>query len=124
MADSTAKDPNPIATVVVKRSDGISTDVLAKTPVGQPNVAIAALHPLLVIAVRGARVYMQTFLGIATALQTGFAHKVGIDFGVSDLGSIIAKSAALALAPVFFTVLQNALEVLTKLDETMPQLRG
>jgi hypothetical protein len=89
-----------------------------------PNVLITVMHPVAQVLVRAVRAYLQAFLGIATALQTGYAHKVGVDFDTHDLTQVIVKSAAIALAPVFFTIVQNMIELFAKLDETYPQLRA
>jgi hypothetical protein len=112
------------ATVITKRVGVERESAVARTGKTMPDVVLKAMHPIAIVFVRAARVYLQTFLGIATALQSGFAHKVGIDFDTHDLSGVIGRAAAIAIAPVFFTVLQNVIELLAKVDEKVPELRA
>jgi hypothetical protein len=72
------------------------------------------------IAVRVARVYLQTFLGLLGADGMG-----AIELGpAGDAWSHLLSAALVALAPAAVSLLQNSLEFLTKIDVNAPGLRA
>lgn len=113
MADEVVK------TLVTQR-ETMPENVTAVTPRGIANVEVVALAWWKIIAIRTGRVYLQALAGFMTA------GGLGLDKGLlpHDLYGLLRTSTALALAPAFFTLLQNAGELLAKLDVTNPTLRG
>lgn len=99
---------------------------VAKTVVTGPSdavpsaVEIITMTRLQVVVVRAARVYLQTVLGILTA------GGVGAVPGVlpQELHALIVVALKLGAAPVVFTVLQNAIELLAEVDSRYPKLRA
>jgi len=76
------------------------------------------MSPLAIILVRAARVYLQTAVGLVT---TGAIAKDLVP-AAAALGSW-KVAASLAVGPALVCAAQNALELLARLDEKLPQLR-
>ncbi|HND25052.1 MAG TPA: hypothetical protein PK229_12085 [Rhodocyclaceae bacterium] len=108
--------PDPISTVVVQR-DGVQPTIVA-TPAHMPDLMVRVMSPISIVLVRALRVYLQTAVGLVT---TGaLAHDLVP--AAQALGSW-QVAASLAVGPALVCAAQNALELLARLDETMPQLR-
>lgn len=103
--------PSVVKTLVVKRDDGISHSQTAITIASQPNVDMVAASPLRVIAIRAARVFVQTLIP---------------SISIASFSNLIALKTAvlLAAAASVMAILQNTGELLAKLDQTHPELRG
>lgn len=87
----------------------------SETPVMVRTMAIWKM-----IGVRVLRVYIQTFLGLLGADGLGV-----IDLApVGESWAHITSVGLVSLAPAFVSLLQNALEFLTKLDVTSPSMRA
>lgn len=107
---------DPITTVVVSR-DGVQSTVLA-TPAHMPDLVVRVMSPVAIVLVRALRVYLQTAVGLVT---TGvLAHDLVPAAQVLDSWQV---AASLAVGPALVCAAQNALELLARLDETMPHLR-
>lgn len=106
-------------TLVVKR-EGVSTDIVTGTGDGGATVVVAVPW-WKIILIRAGRVFLQSFLAVFTLSSTGLV-KIATESG-DQFGSI--KAAAIgAAATAGFTILQNVLELLTKLDQKNPTWRG
>lgn len=119
--------PEEVSTVVVKREGTGSgaespNTVTASTPASWSNVTIKALSPVRVILTRVARVYVQSLSGMLAVVMTGIASDALIT-PVDFIGKL-KLAAGFALAPAIMALLQNLTEVLTKLDQTRPELRA
>ncbi len=79
------------------------------------------IAPFKLVLVRVVRTYLQSLLGLLTAGLAGGAAGM-IPF--ADFSDLLVKSASLAIAPTVVAAIQNVLEILAKLDETKPELRG
>lgn len=110
----------PVKTIVTERADAIDHNTTGVTPGDTPNVAVQPMHWYQIVAVRAARVYLQSMFGLMTA------GGIGLDAGLlpNDLASLLGRCAQLALAPAVFSVLQNTLELIIRLDESNPKLRA
>jgi len=108
-----------IATVVVKRDDAVKQNVVAQTPPGVADIVIKALSPVRIVVIRSLRVFIQSLL----ASFTGAAATNALGFTAIPP---INLQAALCLAGFCAGVcaLQNAGELLAKLDQTNPEMRG
>lgn len=73
-----------------------------------------------IILTRTLRVYLQSLLGMLSAAGLG-AIPTGSQ---TDAWHMIYHMLGLALFPAAFSFLQNSLELLNRLDETRPALRG
>ena len=107
--------PTPVAAVVVDRGDG-----------PHPRVRPVVLPWWQVILVRGARTYAQTVLGLVVVGLVVPAGVVAGDPGALGAGfwRVLAYAAVAGLAPLTISLLQNGVEVLSRLDQTNPELRG
>ena len=74
--------------------------------------------------IRGARVYLQSLVGFLLAAGTGAAAAVGVNLPVGDFGKLLLSAGSMAVAPAFISLIQNSIEMLTKLDSSSPQLRA
>lgn len=113
---------NTVETVVTARADGIDKNTRATTGDETPNILVVALSPLRIVLTRAARVYVQSLVGMMGLVMTGIASESLIT--PNDFGGKLWMAAGFALAPSAITLLQNAAELLTKLDETRPKLRA
>ena len=109
-----------IKTLMIHREDGIDRKaVRAQTAADIPNVTIVTMPWYLAALVRAARVYIMTLLGLLGASATGIAPVAFSDFSVALLSALQT-----AVAPAIVSLLWNTGELLSKLDETRPELRG
>src|ERR1051325_179376 len=74
--------------------------------------------------IRGARVYLQNLVGIILAAGTGAAAAVGVNLPVNDFARLLLSAASIAIAPAVVSILQNSIEILSKLDSTNPTVRA
>lgn len=111
-------EPKPITVTVPASLTGTGPGTLI-TPVGQPNIIIKVVQPLLLVLVRALRVFLQTLLGLVTA---GLAAPKALP--AQDFLHLLLLCSSLALAPAAVCVIQNMIELLTKLDQAYPTLAG
>lgn len=109
-----------VNTVITKREDpGISSNAIAKTRADEPDVKVITLPAWRMVAIRVARVYLQSLLGFLTTAA------VGVDrLQADDLLATIWLNAGFAIAPAFMSLLMNAIEILNKWDITNPEMRA
>lgn len=116
--------PEEIKMVVTSRpSDATSLkdDQVVQTPGAEtPNIVIQALSPLRIIATRVVRNYLTVVVGLVTAGMTGGDG----DMLPAAFGALVWKSAQLGLASAGVSLLLNALELITRLDESHPAIRA
>jgi hypothetical protein len=117
--------PDVISTVVTKRDEGVSENIQAKTPGDQPNVNVIVMPAWQRVLVRTARVYLQSLAGFIIAGGTGLVEAAtDVKMPIGNFLQLLIASASLAVAPAALTLLQNAVELLAKFDETRPTMRG
>lgn len=110
-----------IKSILVARPEEGVTSTYAQTPgADAPNLVVSAISPLRVIAIRTARVYVQSVLGF---LSTGIT---GLDAGLMphEFAARVKVAALLSLSIAGMTAGQNFLELLGKLDQKYPELRA
>ncbi len=114
----------PIKVLVTDRPEAPKDGDKIKTPAGVPDLQAVTRSWYAQVGVRVLRTYLQSLLGFVVAVSTGAAAGVGIHIAVGDFGDLLLKSAGLAVAPAAVSMIQNAIEILTKLDMTNPQARA
>lgn len=103
----------PMQTTLVRKHSDETPSVIGIAGTGTGNaVTVKSMPAWQMIAIRVARMYLQTVVGFLGA------EGVGVDLGG------LAGVFLLALAPTIVSLLHNTLEILTKLDVTHPQLRA
>ncbi len=117
-----AESQKPIVvTVLGTGTDGTgsaSKPAIIQTPDGQPNIEIKVVKPLVLIGVRALRVFFQSILALLTAgPATGLIT-------AADFGHLVMKCASLSVAAAGVCVLQNAIELLARFDQSNPTLAG
>ena len=106
-------------TIVVKR-EGVSTEMVQGTGDGGATL-VQAVPWWKIVAIRTGRVFLQSFMGVFTLSATGLV-KLTTESG-DTFGSV--KAAAIgAGATALYTLGQNLLELLGKLDQKNPTWRG
>lgn len=113
-----------IKVLMTERPEGPENKSVLKTPSGEANVSIRTMTWYSQVGVRVLRTYLQSLLGFILAIGTGAADAVGVNLPVSDFVSVLVQSASLAVAPAVIAALQNAVEILGKMDTGAPQLRA
>ncbi len=114
----------PIKVLVTDRPGAPVDGDKIKTPLGVPDLQAVTRSWYAQVGVRVLRTYLQSLLGFVVAVSTGAAAGVGIHIAVGDFGDLMLKSAGLAVAPAAVSMIQNAIEILSKLDQTNPQARA
>lgn len=113
MPDPTPSTPSPtIITVPSTRASGESGLVKAD---GHP-IEIRAVHPLVIVLIRAAKVYLQTLTGLVAA---GAVTDV---IPYTDFFDLVWTSAGLSVAAAGISVLTNLTELLARLDQKYPSL--
>lgn len=112
--------PNPKVLAVARGT--LDEDMTAETPTGHTDVKIVVVSAVQAVAIRTLRTYLQSLLGFLGAAAIGVLPTDPTD--PLSAWSKIVLAAGLALFPAAISLLQNLLEILTKLDVTQPELRG
>lgn len=112
-------------------SEPVKTVVTDREGIGTQPVLVVKVSPWRLVLTRGLRTWLQTFLGFAGLLVVG---SLVIDPGdwarwltaayLLDLGQRTLVCAIVATAVSVVSVCQNALELIAKVDERAPELRG
>lgn len=114
-----------VTTSIIKRDDGVThSQHLVTVNDAAPNVIFAAMSATYAVLVRTARVYAQTFMGLLTAQFGAVDAVLGAGVTPQDFLGKVQVAAALALAPALFTLVQNAAELIMRLDEKLPRFRA
>ncbi len=110
----------PIKTIVTERAEGIDNPTIATTDPGDPNIHVQPMPWWQIVGVRAARVYLQSLVSFLTVTPVAIAAGVlPQEFAMS-----VYQAALMAVAPAGLSFLQNALELLVRLDESLPKLRA
>lgn len=110
-----------VTTFAVARDTGLPHGTVATTPYYLPNVIVTTLTPIWIVFVRTTRVYLQTLLGLLLAGGLGTATNT---LPVGDFWHLLRVSAGLSVASAVVCALQNALELLSRIDQSHPELRA
>lgn len=97
-------------------SDAPAT-VITDRPEVEGTIEIRTLPWWAMIGIRVARTYVQGLIGFLALGLVG-------DATVREFGPVLLHAASLAVAPAVIALAMNAAEVLSKLDQTQPQLRA
>ena len=110
--DTGTAETTPLVVTVAASSVSGTGPGTVITPEGHPNIIVKVIQPVTVITVRALRVFLQTLTGLVTA---GLAAPKALP--ASDFLHLVMLSAGLSLAPVFFCIAQNSIELLGKWDQ-------
>ena len=120
---STDKPTPAIKTVITERDEpGFDRDMKAVTPAGEPNVTVVTMPWWKQALVRAGRVYVQGVLAFVTAGGSGLDEAVGIP--LDQFGGAFSVAIRLSIGPAVVSLLQNTVEILSKLDITNPSVRA
>lgn len=112
------------AVVVTERAD-LPADTIAATTAGLPDIVVKVQPAFMRVLVRTVRTYLQSVLGL---LGVGLAAP-----SIPGLSDVILPSKAAelflfafaaSLFPAAISLLQNLLEIVTKLDSAYPEWRS
>lgn len=111
--------------VIATKRGALDRDVTATTSSDLPNIRVVVMTAAARVGVRVLRTYFQSVLGLLGAATVASAVPVLSDVVTpSDTGEKIVFALVGALFPAFIALLQNVLELLTKADEHLPELRA
>lgn len=109
----------------------ISTVVTDREGLGAQSILVVRVPPWRLVLTRAARTWLQTFLAGAGLLVIGSLVVDPADWAkwltaayLIDLGQRTLVCLIVATAVAAVSAAQNALELLWRLDETRPGLRG
>ncbi len=114
----------PIKVLVTDRPEAPKDGDKIKTPAGVPDLQAVTMTWYGQVGVRAARTFLQSLLGFVVAIGSGAAAGAGIHIPAQDFLTLLISSASLAVAPTIISVLQNSIELLSKLDANTPSLRA
>jgi hypothetical protein len=114
----------PIKTLVTEAPTGPKDGDTIKTPAGQADIQVVTMTWYGQVGIRVVRTYLQSLLGFVVAMSSGAGNAVGMNLPATDFGTLMMQSASLALAPAVISLIQNAVEILAKMDTRAPQLRA
>lgn len=105
-----------VTTVVTQRRD-VTTARQLKA------VEVVSMPWWQIVGVRALRVYLQGLVGFLTANTSGATEAItGMPMG--DFGHQLVMAMSLAVAPAVLSLLMNVTELLARLDQTNPRMRG
>ena len=87
------------------------------------NVEVVPVSIIKQVIIRTLRTYFQSLLGFILASAVGVTGQV-LNIAPGNFGGLLWASAGLALAPATISLIQNLVEILTKLDTTNPTWRA
>jgi hypothetical protein len=102
----------------VRRDDQPATSLIM-TPIHEPNIIYQTITPIMSILIRSARVFVQTLLsGSGLSLA-------GAELNIETVKHLQAREILiLAAAAAAVCALQNTGELLARLDQKFPLMRG
>ena len=112
-------DPQIVVTSV-RRAEGPQVTQTISTPLGQPDVRVKVIHPLMRILMRSTRTGLQAILGSFSA--SGLINATGMLANVPFVNFKTALIIALVTGAASFvtTALQNLIEYLGEIDQKAP----
>lgn len=117
---------NEVKVLVTERPGAPPDGAVLVTPPYRSNVIVEAMTPFAQAGVRFIRTYLQGLVGflmVALAAAPTLAN-VGVVVEPGDFSEAFWKSAGLALAPAAVSLLQNLVEIFTRIDERFPKARA
>jgi hypothetical protein len=116
----------PVPVLTTGRTGSAPDGTVIETPSGQPDLIVTVMSPLAQVLVRTARTFLQSFIGFlgAGALGKGVLGSLGVEIAPNDLWSVIQFAFGLSLFPTLMAFAQNALELLGRLEASMPKWRA
>jgi hypothetical protein len=88
------------------------------------RVIVVLMTPIKIVVVRAFRVYLQTRVGLLTALGSGVAATVGVTLTAGDFWHLLAACSSISIAPAIISAITNTVELLAKWDASHPELRA
>ena len=115
-----AEKPEAIKTIITETPESPKSGSTLRAPAGDTNVTVVTMTWYSQVAIRVLRTYLQGLVGFVVAGTAGMPGPLP----ASGFSSVLLNAASLALAPAIVSLLQNAIEILSKLDVTNPQVRA
>jgi hypothetical protein len=106
-----------IKTVVTERKETTTDRQLQ-------NVEVVSMPWWKIVLVRAGRVYLMSVVGLLGAVGTGAASASGVQMPVGDFSTLLVACLGASLGPAVVSLLTNGAELLARLDQTNPQMRG
>lgn len=120
--------------VLVTERPGAPRDkAVLETPAGAADVQVVTWPLWKQVAVRAGRTYIQSLVTFILAGASSASVRQGLEFTVEATGismpaneflALFLSAASLSMGPAILAFLQNVVEILAKLDSTMPRLRA
>ena len=101
-----------------------ASGTILPTAVGKADVEVIAVTWWAQVLIRVARTYLQSLVGFVLAVESGAAAGVGLSMPANDFVERLIVAASMAAAPAAMALLQNAIEILSRLDRSAPQMRA
>jgi hypothetical protein len=110
--------------LVTDRVDAPPDGTVVSTPGTLPNFQVVVVPAVLRALTRAVRVYLMTFVGLLLLAAAPTAGALPDPLPIAQAWPRIVAAAGMALFPAFVSLCWNAIELLAKVDERLPELRG
>lgn len=103
---------------------------IVETPTGKKDLQVKVMGRAHQILIRTLRTYLQSLVGFLVAGGTGaigaVTDAVGVELNIParDFVDLVVIAASLSVAPAAIALLQNAVELLTDLEQAKPEWRA
>jgi hypothetical protein len=114
-----------LPTAVAVERGTLTHDVTAETPAGQPDVRVKVMSAASIVLVRAIRTGLQTF--VAALLGGAVAPNVPVvsdALGPGQFGEKVMAALMVAGIAAFISACQNTLEIISRIDESLPAFRA
>lgn len=112
--------PDKVSVVVTESPTSPADATVLKTKTGESNIEVITMQWWVQVLIRVGRTYAQGVVGFLVAGSAGLPGPLP----ASGFMNVMLNAASLAVAPAVVSLLQNAVEILSKLDASNPQLRA
>lgn len=110
--------------LVTERPTAPPNGIVLGTGPGDADVEIVTMRWWTQVLIRVARTYLQSLVGFILAAGSGAADAVGVNMPANDFVGLLYACASLSVAPAVISLLQNGIEILSRLDTSSPKLRA
>ena len=97
------------------------TNTIAKTPDGQPNLAITVITPLVAILVRFVNLFLTTLVGLLMAAMTPMGSNV---LHTGDFMQLLWTCASLSLPGAAVGLIKDTITIFSRIEQRWPLATG
>ena len=108
--------------MVTARDDAPPDNSVLQTPGDAKNIQVTVQTWYAQMGIRALRTYLQSLVGFLLVVMSGVGEKAGLP--AQDFLNALLTAGSLSLAPAAIALIQNAIELLARMDSSNPTLRA